>query len=123
MNEKETFESVWNDKSGDFYGNDIRGTLGQFCKIIWDHQQYKIDKINVEKNKLSEKLDGDIGYFYESMDFQKMAEYAARCDKKFHSLEKISKGYFIEMSKSLNYYTKSTSIEALKAINKIINLK
>ena len=42
-------------------------------------------------NDLAKKLDGEVGYFYESMDFKSMAEYAMRADRKIQELEKENK--------------------------------
>ncbi len=51
-----TFKEYFKDNGGDFYGYDIRGTVGQACAIIWEYRQIEIDKLKAENKVMKDIL-------------------------------------------------------------------
>lgn len=50
--------------------------------------QKKIAELEKENEGLKERLDGEVGYFYEAMDYNTLAELANRQEKRLLEVEK-----------------------------------
>ena len=48
--------------------------------------QTKLDAVTAERDELAERLDDAVGEYYESMDFNTMAEFAVRCEREVKTL-------------------------------------
>lgn len=68
------------------------------AKAAWNHQQSKYEKLLAERDEriseldarieeLEEELDGEVGLFYETMDYESLAKYSVRASRKVRKLQ------------------------------------
>jgi len=67
----------------------IRGLIDLNTKPL----SQKVKELESRIEELQQALDGEIGTFYENMDFDTMAVYAAKCDRKITKLREALEFY------------------------------